>query len=80
MNVDEARALMHEWTQGESLRTHMECVAACMGACAEKREPAEKDRWVIAGLLHDFDYERHPSLEEHPTVGVTQRTRRSRPQ
>ena len=70
MNVDEARALMHEWTASDSLRTHMECVAACMEAYAGKHEPREKDRWVIAGLLHDFDYERHPSLQEHPKVGV----------
>jgi len=48
----------------------MECVAVCMGAYAEKLEPAQRDRWVVAGLLHDFDYEKHPSREEHPFVGV----------
>jgi len=70
MDLDEARRIMHEWTGSPSLRTHMECVAACMGACAAELEPAEADRWRIAGLLHDFDYERHPSIEEHPLVGV----------
>jgi len=70
MTIDEARELMHEWTASEALRVHMECVAACMGAYAAKLEPAEKDRWVIAGLLHDFDYEKHPDASEHPTVGV----------
>jgi predicted hydrolase (HD superfamily) len=70
MTPDEARALMHEWTESEALRVHMECVAACMGAYADRYEPAEKDRWVVAGLLHDFDYERHPMLEEHPFKGV----------
>lgn len=66
----EARALMHEWTQSPSLRTHMECVAACMGAYARLLDASDEDRWIVAGLLHDFDYERHPTKEEHPFVGV----------
>ncbi len=70
MTPDEARALMHDWTPSESLRVHMESVAACMGAYAEHLDPAAKDRWIVAGLLHDFDYEKHPSAEEHPFVGV----------
>jgi predicted hydrolase (HD superfamily) len=70
MTIDEARALMHEWTAGEALRIHMEAVAACMGAYAGRLEPDQKDRWIIAGLLHDFDYEKHPSKEEHPFIGV----------
>ena len=61
---------MHEWTQNPALRVHMECVAACMGAYADRLEPAQKDRWIICGLLHDFDYEKHPSKQEHPFVGV----------
>ncbi|HBS30049.1 MAG TPA: HAD family hydrolase [Phycisphaerales bacterium] len=70
MNADQARALMHEWTESPSLRAHMEAVAACMGAYARRLAPDEADRWVSCGLLHDFDYERHPSKEEHPFVGV----------
>ncbi|MHC5002989.1 MAG: HD domain-containing protein [Planctomycetota bacterium] len=70
MTPDEARALMHEWTSSEALRVHMESVAACMGAYAEQLEPEHKDRWVVAGLLHDMDYEKHPTKEEHPFVGV----------
>lgn len=70
MTVDEARRLMHEWTASPALRVHMECVAACMAAYADRLEPDQRDRWVVAGLLHDFDYERHPSREEHPFVGV----------
>ncbi len=70
MTPSEARALMHEWTQSPALRGHMEAVAACMGACADRADPAAKDRWITAGLLHDFDYEKHPSKEEHPFVGV----------
>ncbi len=48
----------------------METVAASMRAYAKILEPAEEDRWVVAGLLHDFDYEKHPSADEHPFVGV----------
>jgi predicted hydrolase (HD superfamily) len=71
MTVDEARRLMNEWTQSPALRVHMEAVAACMGAYAEKLAPDQKDRWVVAGLLHDMDYERHPSQEAgHPFVAV----------
>jgi predicted hydrolase (HD superfamily) len=70
MNIDQARALMHEWTPSPALRVHMECVAACMGAYAHKLDPAQKERWIVAGMLHDFDYEKHPSQTEHPFVGV----------
>ena len=60
---------MHEWVQSPALRIHMECVAACMGKYCSGDE-AEQDRWITVGLLHDFDYERHPTSEEHPFVGV----------
>ena len=71
MTVEQARALMREWTQSAALRVHMEAVAACMGAYADRLEPGERDRWVVAGLLHDMDYERHPSQEAgHPFVAV----------
>jgi putative nucleotidyltransferase with HDIG domain len=48
----------------------MEAVAACMGAYAAKLQPAQTERWTVCGLLHDFDYEKHPTREEHPFVGV----------
>jgi len=72
MTRDEARQLMHEWTASPALRIHMECVAACMLAYAERLEPdpAQRERWGVAGLLHDMDYEKHPSREEHPFVAV----------
>ena len=70
MNIAAARSLMHEWVQNPSLRTHMESVAACMAAYAGKLDSGNTERWTIAGLLHDFDYERHPTAEEHPKVGV----------
>lgn len=61
---------MHEWTPSAALRVHMEAVAACMGAYAKALDPTHEERWGVCGLLHDFDYERHPSPEEHPVVGV----------
>ena len=59
-----------EWTESEALRVHMECVALCMAAYADIHAPQEKSRWFIAGLLHDFDYEKHPTLDQHPQDGV----------
>lgn len=70
MNIDDARMLMHDWVTSESLRHHMECVSACMRHCAERIAPNEAERWAVCGLLHDFDYERHPTEDEHPFVGV----------
>jgi predicted hydrolase (HD superfamily) len=76
----QALQLLEEWTQSESLRKHALAVEACVAAYGT----AEADRLGLAGterdgllnlysttaLLHDFDYERHPSREEHPFVGV----------
>lgn len=70
MTVDQARQLMHEWTQSVALRNHMECVAVCMAAYAARYEPDQRDRWIVAGLLHDMDYDKHPTPREHPFVGV----------
>jgi putative nucleotidyltransferase with HDIG domain len=70
MTLDEARSLMHEWVASPALRTHMECVAACMGAYAQKMEPGEQERWEVCGLLHDMDWEKHQNHEEHPFVAV----------
>jgi putative nucleotidyltransferase with HDIG domain len=70
MNLTEARALMHEWVLNPSLRVHMETVSACMGYYAKRLDAANEERWRVAGLLHDFDYEKHPTLDEHPMVGV----------
>ena len=70
MNLDDARRLLHEWVQNPALRTHMECVAACMGAYADQHQPDQRERWQVCGLLHDLDWERHPTREEHPFVAV----------
>ena len=70
LQLDDARAVLHEWVSNPALRHHMECVAACMGAYAEAVDPPSRDRWVLAGLLHDLDWERHPTQDQHPRVGV----------
>lgn len=69
-----ALSLVCEWTQSESLRKHMLAVETAMRAYARKFG-ADEEAWAIAGLLHDFDYERfpndtHSATEEHPSHGV----------
>jgi predicted hydrolase (HD superfamily) len=70
MNLAQARQLLHEWVANPALRTHMECVSACMAAYASTVEPGEAERWAVCGLLHDLDWERHPTAAKHPRVAV----------
>ena len=70
LDLASARELMHEWVENPALRIHMECVSTCMGAAAGVHAPDQEERWRIAGLLHDMDYEKHPTTEEHPFVGI----------
>jgi predicted hydrolase (HD superfamily) len=82
LSLGRAQALrtLEEWTTGESLRKHAMAVSVCVEAYgvmeAERLglRGAEAEEFVemyaSAGLLHDMDYERHPSREEHPFVGV----------
>lgn len=65
---DDALALVHEYTQSESLRKHMLAVEAGMRAYATKFGE-DPDRWGLAGLIHDFDYERYPNAEHSPSEG-----------
>lgn len=65
---EEALALLHEHTQGPGLRKHAYAVEAAMRAHA-RRTGGDEHAFGLAGLLHDFDWERHPTLEEHPTKG-----------
>ncbi len=66
---DEALALFHEWTRSESLRKHAYAVEAAMEHYA-RHFGEDVELWRMTGLLHDLDYERHPTPEEHPRVGV----------
>ncbi len=70
----DALALMQEWTASESLRGHMLAVEGAIRAYAVQFGE-DADRWGLAGLLHDFDYERFPNDAhapdaEHPSEGV----------
>src|SRR5437764_3442489 len=60
--------LLTEFTHSESLRKHALAVEACMRAYARKFGVNEEP-WGVAGLLHDFDYEKYPSAQEHPYKG-----------
>ena len=66
---DDALALFHEWTKTESLRKHAYAVEAGMHFYA-KHYGEDEMLWRMTGLLHDMDYEKHPTPEEHPFVGV----------
>jgi len=86
---EQARELLTEWTQSDSLRKHARAVEICVSACGV----AEADRLGLSGeererflelyattaLLHDFDYERHPTQEAHPFVGVRELERQGWP-
>src|SRR5437764_1411176 len=63
-----AWGLLTEFTQSESLRKHALAVEACMRAYAKKLG-GDEELWGVVGLLHDFDYDRYPSLEDHPYRG-----------
>ena len=68
MNRADAWGLLTEFTQSESLRKHAMAVEACMRAYARKFG-GDEDYWGLVGLLHDFDYEKYPTAEEHPFKG-----------
>jgi len=65
---EEAWKLLCEYTASENLRKHALAVEACVRAYARKNG-ADEELWGNAALLHDFDYERWPNLEHHPTSG-----------
>jgi len=68
MDRAQSWCLLTEFTQSESLRKHALAVEACVRAYARKFG-GDEERWGIVALLHDFDYEKYPSAEEHPFKG-----------
>ena len=66
---EEAQGILDEWMSDENLKKHCYAVEAAMRAYATKLG-GDEDKWGVVGLLHDFDYERYPDLENHPFKGV----------
>lgn len=66
---EQALALLHEWVANENLRKHCYAVEAAMRAYA-RQAGEDEDRWGLTGLIHDFDWEKHPDRERHPVKGV----------
>lgn len=68
LDRDTVLSLLHEYTEGPGLRKHAYGVEAAMRAYAA-RHGEDEALWGATGLLHDMDYEKHPTPEEHPRVG-----------
>ena len=68
MNREVAWGLLTEFTLSESLRKHARAVEACMRAYA-RQFGEDEQQWGVVGLIHDFDYEKYPSLDDHPMRG-----------
>ena len=79
LSRDAAWSLLTEWTKSESLRKHALAVETAVRGYARKFG-ANEDEWGIVGLLHDFDYERYPTLENHPFRGCEELQRRGYPE
>ena len=69
MTREEALALVREYVKTEGLVRHMLCVEAAMRFYAEKFGE-DVELWGLTGLLHDFDWEIHPTAEQHPADGA----------
>lgn len=69
MNRSQAWEIVCEFVQSDSLRKHMLAVECAMRAYA-RHYGEDEDSWGLVGLLHDFDWEIHPSLEQHPMDGA----------
>lgn len=69
MNRETAFTIVEEYVSNENLIRHMLAVEAAMRFYAERLDQ-DQELWGITGLLHDFDWEIHPSMEEHPQAGV----------
>jgi putative nucleotidyltransferase with HDIG domain len=69
MNRDEALSLVREYVKNEGLVRHMLSVEACLRFYAAKFGE-DVEAWGMLGLIHDFDWEIHPTLDKHPTAGA----------
>lgn len=69
MNRTQALAIVREYVKNENLVRHMFAVEAAMRFYAEK-SGQDGETWGLTGLLHDFDWEIHPTLDEHPQAGA----------
>ena len=79
MTRADAWTLLTEWTQSDSLRKHALAVEAAVRGYA-RLFGEDEEGWGIVGLLHDFDYERYPTLDQHPFRGCEELTRRGYPE
>jgi putative nucleotidyltransferase with HDIG domain len=68
LDREQAWSLLCEFTKSDGLRKHALAVEACVTAYARERGEDER-KWSVTALLHDFDWEMHPTLEEHPQKG-----------
>jgi putative nucleotidyltransferase with HDIG domain len=68
MTRDEAWAIVCEFIQNDALRRHALAVESCLAAYARKFG-ADEEKWRVTALLHDFDWEIHPTLPDHPVLG-----------
>src|SRR5580693_1071434 len=73
MDRNQAWEIVCEFVKSESLRKHMLAVETCVAAYARKFKDeghvADEERWAVTALLHDFDWEIHPTLPDHPMKG-----------
>jgi putative nucleotidyltransferase with HDIG domain len=79
LSREAAWELLTEWTESESLRKHALAVEAAVRGYARKFGEDE-EAWGVVALLHDFDYERYPTLGDHPVKGCEELQRRGYPE
>jgi putative nucleotidyltransferase with HDIG domain len=68
LSREQAWEILCEYTKSDGLRKHAQAVEACVAAYARKLGEDER-KWSVTALLHDFDWEIHPTLDEHPQKG-----------
>ena len=68
INRDDAWQLLNEYTKSESLLKHALAVEAAVRGYA-RMFGEDEEAWGLVALLHDFDYERWPTLDDHPFRG-----------